>query len=497
MSGSNDSERKAFYKSLDDNISEIRQIFRDDDGLVIRDFCNMYRPEIRFCLIFIEGMTDKNIINESIIRPLIRGALPDNFIGDMDVILKQVVYSNQIEKICDPGDLASRLLRGESLLLMDKCSEALAIFAEDCKARSITEPESEKSQRGPREGFVEPININLSLIRRKLPTTNLKVRNMVIGRQTRSKISICYLDGIANNEILNELISRLEKIDYDGILDSGMIAEMIEDSPYSPFDTVGSTEKPDVAVGMMLDGHIIVVVDGSPSVLTVPFLLEEYFKTSDDYYINFYFSSVSRLLRIVSFFITVLLPAFYVAILTFHQEMVPSPLLFSISAAREGIPFPTVIETLGLLVVFEILREVGMRVPMQIGQSLSILGALVLGTAAVEARLVSSSVIIVIALTGLSGIMSIKIKGPAILIRFTLVFLAGFLGLYGIVWGIMAVTLHQCSIRSFGIPYMMSFTALSPRDIRNSIIRAPYKFLKKRNPFKSGQNRMKTEDTGN
>ncbi|HHY64436.1 MAG TPA: spore germination protein, partial [Clostridiaceae bacterium] len=321
-----------------------------------------------------------------------------------------------------------------------------------------------------------------------------KVRNMIIGKQTRTKVSICYLDDIANKDILNELINRLEKIDFDSILDSGFIVEFIEDSPYSPFDTVGSTERPDIAVAMMLQGHIVVVVDGAPSVLTVPFLMNEYFITNDDYYINFYFSSVSRIVRVISFFITVLLPAFYVAILTYHQEMIPSPLLFSISAAREGIPFPTVVETLGLLVVFEILREVGMRVPMQIGQSLSILGAVVLGTAAVEARLVSSSVIIVIALTGLTGIMSIKIKGPAILIRFSFVLLAGFLGLYGIVWGIIVVTLHLCSLRSFGVPYMMPYTSLKPGEVANTIIRAPLRFLNKRDKFVSGENKMKMEE---
>lgn len=230
------------------------------------------------------------------------------------------------------------------------------------------------------------------MIRRKLPTTNLKIKNMVIGKQTKTKIGICYLDDIVNKEILNELTDRLSKIDFDGILDSGFITELIEDSPYSPFDTVGSTERPDIAALMMLDGHIVVIVDGSPSALTVPFLFEEYFKANDDYYINFYYSSISRMLRFLSFIITILLPAAYVAILTFHQEMIPSPLLFSISAAREGIPLPTVIETLGLLVVFEIMREVGMRVPIQIGQALSILGALVLGTAALIMRNISEFV---------------------------------------------------------------------------------------------------------
>lgn len=495
-SGEKGNESKKLYKSLADNIDELKKIFCDDEGLIIRSFRNREQSKTEFCLVYIDGMADKESANRYIIQPVIQSTFPKNFEGNMEVILEQVVLSNHAEKICTFGELSDRMLRGDSILLMEKCDEAIAVKTEGWKARDITEPESEKVQRGPREGFVEDISLNLTMIRRKLPTTNFKIRNMVIGKQTKTKISICYLDDITNKEILNELITRLNKIDYDGILDSGFITEFIEDSPYSPFDTVGSTERPDTAAAMMLEGRIIVVVDGSPSILSVPFLLEEYFKTNDDYYINFYYSSISRMLRIISFFITVLLPAFYVAILTFHQEMIPSPLLFSLSAAREGIPFPTVVETLGLLVVFEILREVGMRVPMQIGQSLSILGALVLGTAAVEARLVSSSVIIVIALTGISGIMSIRIKGPAIIIRFAFTLLAGFLGLYGIIWGIMGVTLHLCSIRSFGVPFMMSFTSLRPRNVRDTFIRAPLKFLNKRQEFVVGENKYKMGKAG-
>lgn len=482
---------KKLSKSLEENLNVFREAFNDDDGLIIRFFTNQEQDKVKFCILYIDGMVDVEKANRNIIQPVIQSTLPKNFEGNMDMILEQVVLSNHVEKLCDFDELTSKILRGESILLMDRCDEALTIYTEGWKSREITEPENEKVQRGPREGFVEPISINLTMIRRKLPTPNLKVKNMVIGIQTKTKISICYLDDIVNKQILNELLNRLNKIDFDSILESGYILEFIEDSPNSPFDTIGSTERPDTAASLMLEGHIIIVIDGTPTVLSVPFLFEEYFKTNEDYYINFYFSSISRMLRVLSFFITILLPAFYVAILTFHQEMIPSPLLFSLSAAREGIPFPTVIETLGLLVVFEILREVGMRVPMQIGQSLSILGALVLGTAAVEARIVSSSVIIVIALTGLSGIMSIRIKGPAIVIRFILVFLAGFLGLYGMLWGVMALTLHLCSLRSFGVPFLMSFTSLQPRDIRDTVIRAPLRFLKRRPAFISGKNKMK------
>lgn len=484
-------EKVELKNSIDENVSLFKEIFQGDDTIIERFFSNQDQGKIMFCIFYIDGMVDVEIANRCIIQPIVQGTFPKNFEGNMDVILEQVVLSNNAEKICDVDELAIRILRGESVLLMDKCDEALAICTKGWESRAITEPENEKIQRGPKEGFVEPILVNLSMIRRKLPTTNLKIKNIILGVQSKTKISICYLEDIANKQILNELLDRLSKIDYDGILASGQIAKFIEDSPYSPFDKIGSTERPDTAVRQMLDGHIIVVVDGTPAVLSLPFLFEEYFKTIDDYYINFYYSSISRILRIFSFIITVLLPAFYVAILTFHQELIPSSLLFSISATREGIPFPTILETLGLLFAFEILREVGMRISIQMGQSLSILGALVLGSAAVEARIVSASVIIIVALSGLTGLMSIKLEGPIIVLRVILVLLAGFLGLYGVLFGVMGIALHLCSLRSFGVPYMLSFTSLKPEDIKDTIIKAPIWFLKKRPAFISGKNKMK------
>lgn len=483
--------QKELNKSLDDNVSIFKEFFQGDDTVTIRFFSNQEQGKIRFCIIFIDGMVDVETANRNILQPIIQSTFPKNFEGNMDVILEQVVLSNHAEKNCDVDELVMRIIRGESVLLMEKSNEALVICTKGWKSRSIIEPESEKVQRGPREGFVEPILVNLSMIRRILATPNLKIQNMILGVQSKTKISICYLEGIVNKQILDELLKRIEGINYDAILASNYIAELIEDSPYSPFDKIGTTERPDVAAAEMLEGRIVVVVDGTPTTLILPVLFADYFKTSEDYYLNFYYSSIGRMLRISSFFITILLPALYVAILTFHQEMIPTPLLFSLSAAREGIPFPTIVETFTLLIAFEILREAGLKLPIQISQSLSILGALVLGTAAVEARIVSASVIIVVAFTGLTGLMSIKIKGPALVIRYVLVLLAGFMGLYGVFFGIMGLILHLCSLRSFGVPYTLVFTSLKPEDITKTVIRTPLWFMKYRPAFISGRNKKK------
>ena len=486
--------QKELGKSLKDNVNIFMEFFQGDDTVTVRYFSNQEQGKIKFCVIYIDGMVDVETANRNILQPIIQSTFPKNFEGNMDVILEQVVLSNHAEKLCNVDELVMRIIRGESVLLMDKSDEAIAVCTKGWKSRSITEPENEKVQRGSREGFVEPLLVNLSLIRRRLPTPNLKIKKLVLGVQSKTDVCVCYLENIVNKQILNELLKRLKNISYDGVVASGIIGELIQDSPYSLFDTLGSTERPDVAASLMLTGRIIILVDGTPTAISLPFLFEEYFITNEDYYINFYFSTTSRLIRIISFIITVLAPGFYVAILTFHQEMIPSPLIYSLSSAREGIPFPTIVETLGLLFVFEILREAGLRMTLQMGQSISILGALVLGSAAVEARIVSAPVIIVIAISGLTGLMTLKIKGASIIIRLILVLLAGFMGLYGMVFGIIAIVLHLCSLRSFGVPYLLSLTSLEPGDIKDTVIRAPLWFLKKRPGFISGENKEKIGD---
>ncbi len=489
--------KKELKKSLEDNVKLFKEFFQGDVTFTTRFFANQEQEKPKFCILYIDGMVDVEVANRTIIQPIVQSTLSKKFEGNLDAILEQVVLSNNAEKLCDIDELIVRIVRGESVLLMEKSNEALVIDTKGWKSRAITEPENEKVQRGPREGFVEPFLINLSMIRRKLATPDLKIENMIIGVRTKTNICICYLENIVNKQILNELLKRLGKISYDGFLGSGQIAELIEDSPYSLFDKIGGTERPDFAVEQMLEGRIIVVVDGTPSVLIVPFLFDDYFKANDDYYINFYYTSIGRILRFLSFIITILLPALYVAILTFHQEMIPSPLLFSLSAAREGIPFPTIVETLGLLIVFEILREAGMRAGVQLIQSLSILGALVLGTAAVDARIVSASVIIIVALTGLTGLMIVKIKGPAIILRFIMVLLAGFMGLYGIVFGILGTVLHLCSLRSFGIPYLLNFNSLKSEMFNNVLVRPPLWKISKRPVLISGKNKIKKGKSSN
>ncbi len=467
--------------SLEKNLELFTNIFCDEDTFVIRNIANQHNRNIKCSVLFMEEMIDSTVVNENIIRPVIQNS---SLKGLSDTLLLQleskVITSGQVKKSAEIGTLVHSILQGDTVLLLEGTSQALIISTLEVKGRAVEEPEGEKTIRGPRDGFTEGLMINLSLLRKRVQTPDMKLKLLTLGEKTCTKVCICYMDSLVNKEILRELERRIKKINIDGILASGYIAEFIDDEAYSPFKTVGSTERPDVVAGKLLEGRIAVLVDGTPVVLTVPFLFMEYFQSSEDYYINFYFSSISRILRIIGFMLTVTVPAIYVALMTFHQEMIPTPLLISISAARQGVPFPTIVETMVLLFIFEILRETGTRMPSNIGQALSIVGALVLGQASVEAKIVSAPIVIVVAISGITSLMIPKILGAAIIMRVIFLILSAYMGFYGLIFAITAVLLHLCELRSFGVPYLLYLTSMNPGDLKDFIIRAPLWYMDSR-----------------
>ncbi len=485
-------------RSLTQNIDLLKNIFEDDDTLKVRIFENQLDTSVKCGILFIDGMVNIETIDECIIQPIIQNTrlkYSDEVIRHLQA---QVIVSNNIEKVQEVSAMVKAILTGNTVLLIDGFSEALVMSTKGWQTRAIDEPDTEKVIRGPREGFNESMLVNLSLIRRKLETPDLKFKFMKVGYSSRTSVCICYMKSIANHKILRELEERLDSIKIDGIMASGYIAELIKDSRFSPLKTVGSTERPDVVAAKLLEGRFAIIVDGTPVALTVPHIFVEYFQANEDYYINYYFSSVSRILRIAGFVLTTTVPSFYVALMTFHQEMIPTPLLISISAARQGVPFPTIVETLLLLVMFEILREAGTRMPTNIGQALSIVGALVLGQASVEARIVSAPIVIVVSISGITSLIIPRIQGTALVLRVIFLMLSAILGLYGLVFGITGFLLHLCELRSFGIPYMMYLTSMNPGDLKDVVIRAPLWYLKDRPRLISADNRNRqaTEDSG-
>lgn len=485
-----------YQTSLEQNIKILKEIFINDDTIIYRRFQNQSNNAIRCCIIFADGMVNNRIVNENIIQPIVVNELLRDEKDVIDSLQYGVIEANNIEKTADMYKVAESIINGDTALFAEGEKEALIINTKGWQNRSITEPETEKVLRGPREGFTESLIINITLIRRKLKTPDLKFIFRTIGMMSRTKACICYIDGIANEKILKEFEKRLDSIEIDGALDTGYIEELIADAPLSLFKTIGSTERPDIVAGNLLEGRIGLVLDGTPSVLTIPFLFVEFFQSNEDYYTNYYTASISRLLRNTSFLLTISVPAVYLALITFHQEMIPTNLLMSISAARQGMPFPTIVEALGMLTVFEILREAGARMPTFIGQSLSIVGALVIGQAAVEARFISAPMIIVIAFSGITGLMISKMKGAVFALRLIFLLLSAFLGLYGFIFGITGLLIHLFEMRSFGVPYMSSLTSFNPQDFKDTVIRAPWWYMKYRPKFIAARNKVRKKPGG-
>lgn len=464
-------------KPLKQNIDLLKKVFIDDQAVVFREFKIHAGP--KGCVVFVDGMIDKKVINDNILQPLFRFTAPEMLLPSklLEILRQQVITTHGIKCTADVNKIVDALVYGDTLILIDGLEKGLLVETKGWQTRSIAEPDSEKVVRGPREGFVESLSINMSLIRRRIRNPQLKFQYKELGCRTKTKICICYIEGLASPKIIEELERRLNKIKLDGIIESGYIEEMIMDSPLLPFRTVGSTERPDIVAAKLLEGRIALICDGTPFVLTVPHIFMESFQANEDYYRNYMISSFNRFMRYITFVLSTSTPAIYLALVTYHQEILPTPLLLTVSAARQGVPFPTAVQAVLLGFVFELLREGGVRLPAPIGQAVSIVGAIILGQATVTARLASATMIVVTALTGISGFLIPKVLGSVILIRIFLLLMASFLGMYGYILGVIALFIQLMSMRSFGVPYMLNWGSLDPQEVKDTIIRVPWWYM--------------------
>jgi spore germination protein KA len=464
--------------NIENNIKKFERDFKDDDSIVYRRFENESGKR-KYCLIYIKSMINEEIMSENIIKPIMTEDIKkqENQSDFVEYLTNKVICISEVENSKKYETLIENLYIGKSILFVDGFPVGIILNALDWNTRSIQEPISETVIKGPREGFNEVIYTNISLIRRRIPNKKFKVKFKEIGKISKTKICICYIEGIANNKIVKEVEKRLDKIDIDCILDTGYIQEFITDEPMSPFKTLESTERPDAVCGKLLEGRIAIICNGSPNVITVPFIFVEYFQVNEDYYQNYYFATFNRLLRYLAFFLTTSVPALYIALTNYHQELIPTPLLISIYGARQGVPFPTFLETVIMIIMFDLIRESGIRISKYSGSAISIVGALIVGEADVAARLVSQLTIIVVGLTGISSFLLPKMTNATIIIRIGFIILSSFLGLYGYVFGVILLYLHLFSIRSFGMPYMLNMSSVENSEGKDTYIRAPWWYM--------------------
>lgn len=458
--------------SMEENINLFKEIFNNDPTLIMREFKIQNNPNYRFLILYLDNMVDPNTIAGNIIKPIVY-LDQDVEIRNIDFLKKQVIISAEVKSSRNLVDITNFILRGDTLLLMDESSEGLIIDTKGFKTRGIEEPELEKSIKGPREGFTESLGDNITLLRRKLETKDLKFQHKTIGTSSRTRACITYLGDRIDKEILEEVNRRIDAIQIDGVLSVKSIHELIDDESFSIFEMAGETEKPDILASKLLEGRIGILLDRTPNAITIPHLFIENFQTSEDYYTNYFSGTIMRLLRIFGFWLTISFPALYLTLVTYHKAVIPGPLLLSIYGSRQGVPFPTIVELTGLFIVFEILIEAGSRTPSYIGQALGIVGALVLGSTAVEARIVSSTMIIVVGISSISALMLPSMKSQILMIRAFLLFSSTIFGIYGYTLAMSALLIHLFSLRSYGVLYMSTMNSLYGKDLKDTYFRGP------------------------
>jgi hypothetical protein len=391
------------------------------------------------------------------------------------------------------SDLVRVVLTGGTILLVQGLDRGIAISTQGWDHRQPEEPTTEPVVRGPKEGFVEVAAVNLVLVRRRLADERLRMEQHTVGTRTGTAVYLLYMTELALPELVDEVRQRIKRISIDGILESGMLEELIEDTPFTPFPLMKATERPDVVAGGLLEGKVAIVVDGTPHVLLAPITLAGAMQAAEDYYERWLMASFIRLLRYFFLVVALLGPSLYIGMTTYHHEMLPTDLLLSLAAAREGVPFPAVVEALLMEFTFEALREAGVRLPKTVGQAVSIVGALVIGEAAVRARIVSPVMVIVVSITGISSfvIPSFSTALAIRLLRFPLMLLTGVFGFYGLLLGLLALSIHLAGLRSFGVPYMSPTMPPTPADFRDLMIRVPWWAMRKRPQFMPVQNRRR------
>lgn len=461
-------------KKLDEVKYLVERRFGNTVDFILRD---LYIGEKRIIICYLDGLVNQQVINENIIKPLLElksdiKKLTQKGQMSKDTI-KEALNVGNLKEATSFEETLNSILSGKTIIYRDGEKQALVLATEGWESRGIDEPETESTVRGPREGFNENLKTNIALLRRKIKSTDLQFEKIQIGRFTKTNICICYLQGIVDEQILDTVRRRLKRIDTDSILESGYIEEFIEDQPFSLFPTIGNSEKPDKVASKILEGRVAILCDGTPFVLTVPLLFIESLHASEDFYSRPYYTSFIRLIRLFALFITLTIPGFYVALTTFHVKVIPFELLLSIAAANEGIPFNPFVETLIMIIVFELLREAGIRMPRPVGQAVSIVGALVIGEAVVKAGFVSSPIVIITALTAITSFIVPSTTGFVGLLRIYILIASSVLGFMGMFVALMGIILHLCSLRSFGVPYLYPISPLNIRDQKDAIVRLP------------------------
>ena len=429
-------------------------------------------------ILMCEGMVNLQLFTQILVRPLTELSL-ENADGEAVArwVSRETVLSGDQKEFFTYDELFSFLMAGFVVLLIDGVDRGIACGMQGYSFRSVSEPSTEMNITGSREGFVEPIRVNQTMIRRRLRSPSLKFEMYPIGEKSRTDICLVYLTDTADPRMVEEVKRRLGKLSSDILLSQGYLRPYLEGQPLSPFSSVGTTERPDTLCAKINEGRIGILVDGTPFALVVPYLFEEHFQSMDDYSYRPYYGSFIRLLKYFAFLLSIFLPGGYVAITSFSPEMLPDSLLFNIAASEQQTPFSMMTEALVIHLIYEIMREAGLRLPRPVGHAVSIIGALVIGDAAVKAGIIGSSMVMVVALTALSSFVVPSLYEPAAILKFVFILVGGTWGLFGISVGFVLLLTNLCALESLGVPIMAPLSPCAPADLRDGLWRTGWKKL--------------------
>ena len=459
--------------------TELTRRFADSADLSAREIILRSERRTSALIITMEGMVDKEGLAQAAVNPLMSYSFGSKTPQKIErEILETVLASSDVTEFSGIDKLISFITSGFTVIAVDGVEKMIAVGAQGYAFRGVSEPESEVVQRGAREGFTEPLRVNMSLIRRRMKNPDLVFEQLTVGKESRTEIMICYLQSAASPKLIQMLRERLTECDLETVLAAGYLSEYLEDRKTSRlFSGVGISERPDTVCGKLTEGRAAIIVDGTPAVMLVPHLFVEEFQGVDDYSNRTYYAAFIRTLKYLSFMISVFLPAIYTAFARFHPEYFPIWILIKTSKSLSETPLPVTLEVLLITFVYEIMKEAGLRIPKSLGHAVSIVGALVIGESAVTAGIISSSTLMVVATAAICSYVTSPLYPPITMLRFIFIITGGLLGLWGIVLATALVLISMCSKTSMGVPYLSSLSPFSLRTMRDVFIRADWRTL--------------------
>lgn len=476
-------------RNVENNITRLKETMNNSFDIEDRYF-KIAGTNIKAAILYIDNLIDENIVMEHVLKPLIiESAFVRNIVAegviDFQNITDYMLSIGNVREVQSFDEIVLGIMSGDTFLCIEGYTKGLLITAREYQGRTIGEPSVEPSTGGPQEAFVEILKKNIGLIRRRLRDPDLSIEMYKIGRRSKSDVAILYINGIVDQDIVKEVRNRIQSLDIDGPVTTVQVGELISDRPNSIFPLFQSTERPDKIVSALSEARVAILMDGSPEAIIVPVTLPILMQASDDYFQNWIIASIIRISRYFAFFISTILPAMYISTTSFHPGMLPTTLALSIAVTRTGVPFPAVVEAIIMEFVLELLQEASIRLPKVIGETVSIVGGLVIGQAAVQAGIVSPIMVIVIAFTAVSSFVlpSYSLCLATRVVRIPFMILAVTFGSFGISIGLLWLLTYLCSLKSFGIRYMQPITPYRIRDWKDTIIRTPIRSHSKRPEF--------------